>query len=174
MPCFSRFAVVAAIATAIAVVVYLILPALERTGRWAYLVGFLIQGATASTVVIPVPGLAALTVMSLELNPYALAAAGAAGGSLGELTGYWLGTQGRGLMGKTRFLRWVRPQMARRGALVIVLFAAIPMLPMDAAGIVAGSSRYSIARFLMATFVGKYVLLLVTFFIARGTLRIFS
>jgi membrane protein YqaA with SNARE-associated domain len=106
--------------------------------------------------------------MSQELNIVALAAAGAAGGSVGELTGYWVGTQGRGVLEKTRIMQWVTPQMQRRGAMIITLFAAVPVLPMDAAGMLAGSTRYPIPRFLAAMFFGKFALLLVTFLSARG------
>lgn len=164
----ARFAVVATVAVAVMLVVYRVLPMLEQAGDWAYLVGFLVQAATAATIVIPIPGLAALTVMSQDLNIVALAAAGAAGGAVGEMTGYWIGSQGRGVIEKTRVMQWVRPQMERRGALIVTLFAAVPVLPMDAAGMLAGSTRYPIARFLAAMFVGKFALLLVTFLAARG------
>jgi membrane protein YqaA with SNARE-associated domain len=169
-----RFAVVASIAVTIGFVAYRVLPALERAGDWAYLVGFLVQAVTAATIVVPIPGLAALTVMSQELNIVVLAAAGAAGGAMGELTGYWVGSQGRRVLEKTRILQWVAQQMKRRGALIVTLFAAVPVLPMDAAGMLAGSTRYPIARFLASMFVGKFTLLLVTFLSVRGVFRFVS
>lgn len=47
------------------------------------------------------------------------------------------------------------------------LFAAVPVLPMDAAGIVAGATRYPIGRYLIAMFAGKLLLLVVLFLAAR-------
>lgn len=170
----ARAAFVATVATAVTLIVYSVLPMLQHAGQWAYVVAFLVQAVTAATIVVPIPGLAALTTMALEMNPYALAAAGAAGGALGELTGYWLGSQGRGLLEKARIMQWVRPQMERRGALVITLFAMIPVLPMDAAGMIAGSTRYPMAKFLAAMFAGKFALLLATFMAARGAFSVFN
>ena len=147
---------------------HLILPALQTSGAWGYVAGSLIQMVTAATIVIPIPGAAALTVMSQELNPMALAAAGAVGGTIGELTGYWVGTEGRGVLQRSRFFDLIQSQMDRRGGLVIALFALIPVLPMDAAGMMAGAAHYPVRRFLLAMFLGKLGMLLATFFIARG------
>lgn len=146
---------------------YFVLPSLNATGIWAYGVGFLIQATTSASIIVPIPGMAALLVMAQEMDILALAAFGAAGGTVGELVGYWLGMQGRGPLAKTGLYKRLEPAMRRWGGPIIVLFAAIPVLPMDAAGIVAGAIRFPIARYLVAMFTGKFALLLVGFIASR-------
>ena len=46
---------------------------------------------------VPVSGLLVLMVMAQELDPLMVAGAGAAEAALGELRGYWVGAQGRGI-----------------------------------------------------------------------------
>ena len=162
-----KFGIAAAIFAAAIAAAYLVLPRLEATGIWAYVVGFLVQATSAASIIVPVPGIAALVVMSQELDLVMLAAAGAAGGAIGELLGYWLGSKGHGPLARTRMYSKLEVAMRRWGGAVVFLFAAVPVLPMDAAGIVAGATRYPIARYLVAMFAGKLLLLMALFLAAR-------
>lgn len=162
-----KFGIAAAIFAAAVATAYLVLPRLEATGVWAYVVGFLVQATTAASIMVPLPGMAALVVMSQELHLVMLAVVGAAGGAIGELFGYWLGSQGRGPLARTRIYNKLEVAMRRWGGVVVFLFAAVPVLPMDAAGIVAGATRYPIARYLVAMFAGKLLLLMALFLAAR-------
>ena len=162
-----KFGIAAAIFAAAVAMAYLVLPRLEATGLWAYAVGFMVQATTAASIMVPIPGMATLVVMSQELDLVTLAVVGAAGGAIGELLGYWLGSQGRGPLAKTRMYDKLEVAMRRWGGVVVFLFAAVPVLPMDAAGIVAGATRYPVARYLVAMFTGKFVLLMALFLAAR-------
>ena len=162
-----KFGITTAVFAAVVATAYLVLPRLEATGIWAYGVGFLVQATTAASIIVPIPGMAALVIMSQEMDLVTLAVAGAAGGAIGELLGYWLGSQGRGPLAKTRMYNKVESAMHRWGGLVVFLFAAVPALPMDAAGIVAGATRYPIGRYLIAMFAGKLLLLMGLFLAAR-------
>ena len=115
-----------------------------------------------------------MVVMSQELDLVMLAVVGAAGGAIGELFAYWLGSQGRSPLAKTRMYNKLEVAMRRWGGVVVFLFAAAPVLPMDAAGIVAGATRYPIARYLVATFAGKLLLLMALFLAARPFLTALS
>ena len=156
-----------AIFVAVVTVAYLVLPRLGTQGIWAYGVGFLVQATTSASIVVPIPGMAALVVMSQETNLIWLAMFGAAGGAIGELFGYWIGSQGRGPLASSRLFSKLETAMRRRGGIVIFLFALVPVLPMDAAGIVAGATRYPLGRYLAAMFAGKVLLLLAAFLAAR-------
>ena len=162
-----KFGIAAAIFAAAVATAYLVLPRLEATGIWAYAVGFLVQATTAASIMVPIPGIAALVVMSQELDLVMLAVVGAAGGAIGELLGYWLGSQGRGPLAKTRMYNKLEVAMRHWGGVVVFLFAAVPVLPMDAAGIIAGATRYPITRYLVAIFAGKLLLLMALFLAAR-------
>ncbi len=159
----GKLGLVIAAAALIAWAAYMLLPLLESATSWGYAAGFAIQAITSASLFLPVPGAAALAVMSQELNPLALAAAGAAGGALGELSGYWLGRQGGSRFESSPAYRRVSGPMLRHGGLVVFAFALLPVLPMDAAGIIAGIVRYPVARYLIAMFAGKALLLLAMF-----------
>ena len=169
-----KLGVTATIFVAVVGMAYLVLPRLEAAGHWAYGIGFLVQATTSASIFIPMPGMAALVVMSQELNIVALAVVGAAGGAVGELLGYWIGSQGRGPLAKTGLYKKLEAAVRRRGGTVIFLFAAVPLLPMDAAGIIAGATRYPIGRFLIAMFAGKLLLLIALFLAARQFHAAFS
>ncbi len=170
----AKLSMTVAIFAAIVAASYLVIPRLGVQGVAAYGVGFLVQATTSATVLVPVTGIPALVVMSQDLNLLTLAVFGAAGGALGELFGYWLGSQGRGPLSNMRLYHRLETAMQRRGGLVVFLFAAVPLLPMDAAGIVAGVTRYPLGRFLTAMFAGKLLLLLTLFLVAREFLTALS
>ena len=167
-----RPATVAKVAGALAVgaglmaFAYYVMPHLTASGPIAYALAFLIYGVTSASIVVPVPGMAALIVMANDLNPWALAAVAACGGALGELFGYWLGAQGGSRLTNSVALRAVKTKLERFGGPIVFLFAAVPILPMDAAAIAAGVLRYPMVRFLLYMVAGKALLLATVFMLA--------
>lgn len=157
----TKIAGAASFGAAMVVTAYLIVPTLSRAGMWIYLVAFLVVGTASSAVVVPVPGLVVLTVLARDVDPLGLAAAGAVGGALGELTGYWLGSRGRGTILNMRIGRWVHRQVDRRGAWVVPVVGLVPILPMSGTGMVAGLARYPVVRFFGAVLIGKLFVLFV-------------
>jgi membrane protein DedA with SNARE-associated domain len=71
------------------------LPTLQTARPWGYAATFTIQVMSSASIIVPVPGLLVLMMMAQELDPLMLAGSGAAGAALGNLTGYWVGAQGR-------------------------------------------------------------------------------
>ncbi len=71
-----------------------LLPLLDEIGAWGYLAAFVVNALSSATVVIPGPGFAAILVMAKDLNWLALGIAAGIGGTLGEMTAYYIGTQG--------------------------------------------------------------------------------
>ena len=136
---------------------------IEALGSYGYLGAFLISLAANATIVLPVPGI--LVIFSLGsvpgLHPVLIALAGASGGAIGELTGYMLGHSGRTFVENreiyTRAVRWLR----RWGSLAIFVFAVNPFLPLDVAGIAAGSLRFPLWKFMAVCWSGKAILYII-------------
>jgi membrane protein DedA with SNARE-associated domain len=127
-------------------------------GNWGYLGAFLIGLAANATVIFPMPGLLILFTLGATFNPFLVGLAGAAGGAIGEMSGYVAGHSGKKLIGRNKTMRRAEVWMKRWGAAGIFVFALIPFLPLDIAGLAAGALRYSIWKFLVAAFLGKTLL----------------
>ncbi len=85
---------------------------------------------------------------------YVALIAGSAG-ALDEMTGYFLGYSGRGIVNDSRLYRRMEGWMRRRGWVVLFLIALIPNPLFDLVGIAAGALRYPVWRFLIVVWVGK-------------------
>ena len=129
-------------------------------GNYGYLGAFLISLISNATIVLPIPGILVLFGLGSvpALHPVLVALAGASGGAIGELTGYMLGHSGRGFVEDSatyiKAVSWLR----RWGSLAIFVFAVNPFLPLDIAGIAAGSLRFPLWRFIALCWCGKAIL----------------
>jgi membrane protein YqaA with SNARE-associated domain len=143
---------------AVMIVLYLKRDSVAALGNWGYLGAFLIGFIGNATVILPMPGLLLLFALGVTFNPVLVGVVGAAGGTLGEMTGYAIGLSGHYMTGNNRWLRLARVWMQRWGSLALFLFALVPILPMDIAGIAAGIVRFKIWKFLVAVMIGKTIL----------------
>ena len=121
-------------------------------------------GAVAASVllasgglVVPVPALAITCTTSTFLNPAAVAVIAGLAGTVGELTGYFLGLSGSGVFERRRFYHRVEGWMRKRGWLLLFVISAVPNPLFDVAGIAAGALRYPLWRYLVAVGLGKQV-----------------
>jgi uncharacterized membrane protein YdjX (TVP38/TMEM64 family) len=135
----------------------------------AYLIVFAANLLSNLTVIAPVSVGAAIMLAAAKMYPPALIALfAAAGGTLGELGGYYAGTLGKKVLvneypeAYDRVTGWVK----RYGVWAISFLAFQPILPFDIAGLVAGASRMRASRFLLACFLGKFpkYLIIIYFF----------
>ena len=127
-------------------------------------VGQLSYGAVAGAVllasgglVVPVPALAITCTASTFLNPAAVAIIAGLAGTIGELTGYFLGYSGSGVLERRSFYHRVENWMRRRGWLLLFVISAVPNPFFDIAGIAAGALRYPLWKYLTAVGLGKQV-----------------
>ena len=127
-------------------------------------VGRLSYGAVAGAVllasgglVVPVPALAITCTTATFLHPAAVAIIAGLAGTIGELTGYFLGYSGSGVFERRRFYQRVESWMRRRGWLLLFVISAVPNPLFDVAGIAAGALRYPLWRYLVAVGLGKQV-----------------
>ena len=108
-------------------------------------------------LVLPVPSLATACAAGAFLNPLYVALVAGSAGAIGELTGYFLGYSGRGIIDHSRLYIRMEGWMRRRGWLVLFLMALIPNPIFDVVGIAAGALRYPIWRFLVILWAGKFL-----------------
>ena len=142
---------------AITVALFIYRNAVAGLGSYGYLSAFLVSLISNTSVILPVPGIVILFALGTTLNPVLVGLAGAAGGIIGEITGFVLGYGGRKMVprGKTytRAEKWMR----RWGGWTVFAFAAAPLPIFDIAGVVAGILHYPLWKFLLVGWIGKSI-----------------
>ncbi len=121
---------------------------------------FAVSLIASGSIILPVPGIAALCIAvapAVGLDPLAAGVVSALGQSLGEMTGYLAGVTGTGLVSRSRYYARVRRLVLRYGWIVLFGLAVVPNPVFDLAGVAAGSLRYPVRRFLLVVFAGKLV-----------------
>ena len=114
----------------------------------------------ASSIVLPVPGLAALCVgasPSVGLNPIEVGLVAASAETVGEMTGYLAGMSGAGLLERNRWYTRFRWWLNRKGGLALFILSAVPNPVFDLLGIAAGAARYPVFKFIGIVMVGKSI-----------------
>jgi membrane protein YqaA with SNARE-associated domain len=133
----------------------------HQLGRWGYLgVGAVVFIATAS-VALPIPYLLIVARAGTFLDPLTLAVVAGVAATLGELTGYLVGLGGTGLVIRNKWYGRAHDWICSYGFWCIVFFACVPNPFFDAVGIAAGALRYSVWRFMLACFLGKFIKFLI-------------
>ena len=123
---------------------------------------FLSSFIGSASVLLPLPSFALVFAAGALLNPFGVGLAAGAGAALGELTSYGIGYGGKLILEKKRkdfaWLKKAGKWMNKVGGFALIfVFAATP-LPDDIIGIVCGSIKYDIKKFILATLLGKIVL----------------
>lgn len=135
----------------------------------AYLAIFLITLFSSLTVVLPAPGTGVVIalVSVLDLNIGLAALVGATGGTLGEITAYWAGREGREVIDteNSEMYHTAEKWMRRHGGWTIFFFALIPLFIFDLAGIAAGTVRYPLKRFYLFCWLGRFPRALIEYYI---------
>ena len=108
-------------------------------------------------LILPVPALAAVCASCVFLNPLFIGLIAGVAETVGELTGYFLGYSGRGVVSQGRLYRRLEGWMRRRGWLLLFLVALVPNPVFDLVGVTAGALRYPLGSFLGVVLVGKLI-----------------
>ncbi|MEM5830209.1 MAG: VTT domain-containing protein [Candidatus Aenigmatarchaeota archaeon] len=146
---------------------------LEIIKTLSYL-GFFISGLiSSSTIFIPIP-LYGMIIFAekLGINPILAAISAALGSSIGELTSYFIGMSIKETVLKRegkKYKKWLE-YFKRFGEFSILLFAALP-LPFDFIGILAGFLKYDIKKFVIFTFIGKLIKMLLIVYLGEIALQ---
>ena len=143
---------------AITVALLLYQDKVAELGNYGYLGVFLISLAFNATILLPMPIFAILFVLGDTFNPVLVGVAGAAGGAIGEMTGYMVGYSGRGVVQSNKMYARAEGWMRRWGALAIFIFTLVPFTPFDLVGMAAGALRFPIWKFLLICWFAKVLL----------------
>ena len=119
---------------------------------------FVLSFVSSASILVPVPGIAAVCVgPSLGLFPLWVAILASIAESIGELSGYLVGFSGRSFAENNSFYPRIERWMKRRGGIALLAASSIPNPLFDLIGIAAGTLKYPIWRFLAAVWVGKLI-----------------
>lgn len=122
---------------------------------WGYIGLFLVGFFASAAMFAPVPGLVVLAASARVLNPFLAGMVFAVAASLGELSGYLVGSSGRGIVNRTKWHTRVEGWMRKYGGFTIVILGFIPNVLIDVAGLVAGALKMPWYHFLFFVFLGK-------------------
>ncbi len=140
---------------AISVALYLYRDIVSKLGNYGYLGAFLISLISSLTIILPVPGFLLLISLVATFNPVLIALAASTGGIIGELSGYAAGRSGRSMLQANKAYLRAESWMRKWGIWAIILFAFIPLVPFDVAGLASGALRFPLWKFMIAGWLGK-------------------
>jgi len=127
---------------------------------YGYLGVFLVSFIGSSTIFLILPSDIVIFIAGALLNPFLVGIIGGVGEALGETTGYFLGLGGRKILDKKYkkdVRKWEKMFKKYGGFFIIILFAATP-LPDDIVGIIGGTLKYPLKKFLLASIIGKIIM----------------
>jgi membrane protein DedA with SNARE-associated domain len=132
----------------------------EEFAAYGYPGIFLIAMLANATVLLPAPGVAVIYAMGAIFNPFGVALAAGTGGAIGEISGYLAGFSGQAVVERTEVYDRVRPWVDKYGGWAILVLSAIPNPFFDIAGIAAGIAKMPLRTFLVFTWVGQLIKML--------------
>ena len=133
---------------------------------------FLVNMVCCASILFPIPGEAINIAAGTVMNPLMVGFVAAVGATVGEPTSYLVGYLGRkiALAGYWDKYRSAERWMKHYGNFAIFLFALLPILIFDLIGIVAGSTRYPLWKFLLACFAGRLLRCVIEAYLGFGLL----
>ena len=145
---------------------------LEKFLAYGYLGVFFVSLGTI-TILFPLPWEAVIIVAGAVLDPLLVGVVATVGATLGELSSYFVGYLGRKIIFDKYSGKYNKAEfwMKRYGSFAIFLFALLPVLIFDLIGIVAGSAKYPLWKFVLACFAGRLIRCLVEAYLGYGAFR---
>ncbi|MDO8674375.1 MAG: VTT domain-containing protein [Dehalococcoidia bacterium] len=120
---------------------------------------FLVAFLSSATVLVPIPGLAAILGAGAIWQPLVVGVIGGLGAAAGEMTGYLVGRAGLSDLTASKGDRWHMADrwLRRFGFWAILVVAAVPNPLFDALGLAAGALLYPARRFWLAAAAGNCI-----------------
>lgn len=159
---YGLIAVSAGLITGLALVFFLIGVDLAQLNRYGYVGLFAVSLISAASIVLPMPGAAAVTGAGAFLDPVlgiptpilvGLVAGPAE--AIGELTGYAAGYGGSMLFRDRPIYPRIKAWMQKRGILTMFLLSSFPNPLVDVAGVAAGAVHMQLRSFFVGVLAGK-------------------
>ena len=153
----ERYLQILALVFVVALSIFLVLnrAVVAMFAGYGYVGIFIISIISAATIVIPVPSWILVAAMGARLNPRLVGVVSGIGGTIGELTGYFLGYGGRLAVGNVALYERMVGWMKRWGSWTIFGLALIPNPLFDVAGAAAGLLRFPIWKFMLFGAAGR-------------------
>jgi membrane protein YqaA with SNARE-associated domain len=151
-------------------------PNMEEFARYGYIGVFLATLLGSATIIVPAPGIVVILAAATFWNPALVAVVASVGGTLGELTAYYVGRGGRAIIisryqaGYEQAEYW----MNRYGGLTIFLFALIPVFIFDLVGVAAGTLRFPVQKFVLFCWLGRLPRSFMEAYLGYGMFHIIS
>ncbi len=141
----------------------------EKFLTYGYLGIFLIS-LSCVTILFPLPWEAVIIGAGATLNPLLLGTVATVGATIGELSSYFIGYLGRKIILDKYSEKYNKAEfwMKRYGSFAIFLFALLPILIFDFIGIVAGSAKFPLWKFILACFAGRLIRCLAEAYLGYG------
>jgi len=145
---------------------------IKRFLAYGYSGVFLVNMICCASILFPVPGEAINIAAGTVMNPLLVGFVASVGATVGEPTSYLVGYLGReiALTGYLDKYKSAERWMTQYGNFAIFLFALLPILIFDLIGIVAGSTRYPLWKFLLACFIGRALRCVIEAYLGFGLL----
>lgn len=144
----------------LSVTIFIFRDQLRSLERFGYFGVFLISLLLNTTLVMPLPTGILTSAAATVYNPFLVGLFAGTGAALGEMSGYFLGRSGRGILNKEGSSK-IEEQMRKYGDVGIVVLAFVPNPAFDLVGMVAGALKIPWYRFLWWCWVGKTLKMLV-------------
>jgi membrane protein YqaA with SNARE-associated domain len=143
---------------------------LESFLAYGYSGVLLINLVCCATILFPIPGEAVNIAAGASLNPLLVGMVATVGATIGEPTSYLVGYLGRKIIpgGYLEKHEQAEYWMKKYGSFAIFLFALLPILIFDLIGIVAGSARFPLWKFVLACFAGRLLRCLTEAYLGYG------
>lgn len=125
----------------------------------AYISVFVSSLVANMTIIAPVPfAIIIIITAATKFNPWIIALCAATGGTLGELSGYYAGQLGKKIAIPDSFVAYHRIEgwINKYGFWAIMVIAFQPIIPFDIGGLVAGTAKMPLYKFLPALWMGKF------------------
>jgi membrane protein YqaA with SNARE-associated domain len=159
---YAVLAVTAAFITAAAFFFFYFDINLAHLTTYGYAGLFVVSLISAASIVLPMPGAAAITGAGALLDPVfgipvplAVGVVAGVAETLGELTGYAAGYGGSPLFRERPIYPRVKAWMERRGVLTMFLLSSVPNPLVDVAGVAAGAVGMRLKDFFLGVFPAK-------------------
>ncbi len=171
---YGLLAAAAVLITALAFLFFLLGLDIAELSTYGYPGLFAISLISAASIVLPMPGAAAVTGAGALLDPVlgipAPLMVGFVSGpaeAIGECTGYAAGYGGSALFRDRPFYPRVKGWLERRGIITMFLLSSFPNPLLDVAGVAAGTVHMRLWHFLIGVLAGK---ILKNIYLASGGL----
>ena len=140
----------------------------------AYLIVFTASLVANLTILVLVPfAVSFMVAAASQWNPILVALVASVGGTIGELSSYYVGYLGKQLAVTENNVWFVKVEgwIRRYGMWAISFLALQPLIPFDVGGLIVGAARMPVWKYQLAIILGKFPKYIVVTFAGVGLIK---